>query len=154
MADVYDTYVAVASGKFNAVVDSVRALDTKSFQSLATGTIILGVGASLGGFDGTGAPSLVFLSLAAIAFACLAFFTSRATKVILWSNRPDLDTLYQHLQDTTVSFDKLRLWTALEYALSVKENNPSLVSKGRYTAASLVALSAEVLLLLMGIVLA
>ncbi len=154
MADAYDTYVAVASGKLDAVMDSVRSLDAKSFQSLATGTIVLGVGASLGGFEGAEAPSLVFLSLAAIAFACLAVFTFRAAKVKMCSNRPDLATLDQHLHDTAVSFDELRLWTAREYALSAKENDPSLISKGKYTTASIVALSIEVLLLLMGVVLA
>lgn len=154
MADAYDTYVAVASGKLDATLDSIKSLDAKSFQSLAMGTIVLGVGASLSGFEGAEAPSLVFLGLAAGAFACLAIFTLLAAKVQMWSNRPDLGRLEKHLQDTEVSFDELRLWTAREYALSVEENNPSLVSKGKYTAASIVALSAEVILLLVGIVLA
>ena len=154
VADVYDTYVAVASGKFDDVQDSIKALDAKAFQSLATGTIVLGVGVTLGGFESAETSSLVFLGLAAIAYASLAFFTYTAAKVVMWSNRPDLATLDEHLHDTAVSFDELRLWTAREYALSVKENEPSLISKGRNTTASIFALSTEVLLLLMGVVLA
>lgn len=154
MADVYDTYLDVARDKFDAVLNSVRSLDAKSFQSLATGTIVLGVGASLGGFEAAEVPSLVFLILAAITFAFLAFCTFRAARVMLWSNRPDLDALYQHLQDTKISFDAIRLWTAQEYVSSVGENNSSLISKGKYTTASMVALSIEVILLLVGVVVA
>ena len=154
MADVYDTYLGVARDKFGAVLDSARSLDGKSFQSLATGTIVLGVGASLGGFEGADTPSLVFLFLAATAFACLAFFSYRATRVTLWSNRPDLDRLHQHLQDNAVSFDALRLWTAREYQYSVSENTAPLRSKGNNTTVAIIALSAEVMLLLVGVVLA
>ncbi len=153
MTDVYDTYLDVATEKFHTVLDSIKSLDTKSFQSLASGTIVLGVGSSLGGFEAASTPALVFLALSAFAFTLLVLFTFKAVRVTLWSNRPDLKTLHDYLHDSTISYDALRLWTGQEYALSVEENQPFVVKKAEYTFAAIFALAAEVILLLVGVVL-